>query len=68
MIAEKHGDLIFFFFGGHPKKKVFMRKYLHKKWSNSFSGKFGKIQAKILHTPKILPVPTPMIQSLCFHK
>jgi len=39
---------------------VFMECLAHK----NFSGKFGEIRAKFLHTPKILPTSTPTVNSL----
>jgi len=58
--AEKHKKTVF---RGHPKKG------LHDLWgkrfvgkvAQNFSGTFGKIRAKILHTPTNLPAPTPMV-------
>ena len=43
---------------------VCLRKRSHKKWPKSFSGNCGEIRAKILCTPKNLPAPTPMNQSI----
>jgi len=60
--AESYEDL----FWRSSQNKVFMRKYLQKKWSKMFSSKFGEIWANILRTPKsqkLLPAPTPMTQT-----
>jgi len=52
------------FFGGHTKKRSswsLWQKICHTKFSHqNFLGKSGNIRAKILRTPKSLPVPTPM--------
>jgi len=55
--SESHEDL---FLEVIPKTVV-MRNSSHKKWPKNFSGKFGKIRAKILRTPKNLPAPTRMV-------
>ena len=51
------------FFGGHPKKGLHDRwgKKLAGKVTQNFSGKFGKIWAKILRTPKNVLAPTLMV-------
>ena len=54
------------FFGGHPKKG------LHDLWgkkfvstvAQNFSGKFGKIRAKILRIPENSPAPTLVVLNL----
>jgi len=49
------------FFSFAIPKMVIMKNYSHKKrLKKYFSGKFGKIQAKIFRTPKNLPAPTPI--------
>ena len=46
---------------------IFMREYLQAKSYKNFSGKFGKIWAKILRTPKNLPSSVPMIRGHMIH-
>jgi len=40
----------------------FVGENLWAKGVQKFSGKFGEILAKILHTPKNLPAPTPIVR------
>jgi len=54
-------------FGGTPKYGLHHlcgRKFAGKSRTKYFSGKFGKIRAKILFTPINLPTPTPMAINL----
>ena len=54
--AQNHTKTVFL----EVIRTVFMKRNSHKKWPKIFSGKFGKIRAKILRTPKNLPASTPM--------
>ena len=56
-----------FFFGSHTKKRSswsLWEKSCRQKSQNNFSGKFGEIRAKIIHTPKNLLASTPMFEAL----
>jgi len=43
---------------------IFVGEYLQVKSHQNAPGKFGKIQAKILRTPKNLPVPKPLMVAI----
>jgi len=60
--AEKHTKT---FFGGHNKKglnDLGRREFVGKSCTKNFSEKFGEIREKILHKPKNLASPKPMMK------
>jgi len=62
-VCKKHVKTLFL--EVKPEKGLYYlcgRKFIGEIRTKNFSGKFGKIRAKILRTPKILPAPAPVVQ------